>query len=134
MSSVLLLAITIGFFILCNIFVIFGLKKTRARPTGRRGSGIKGKIRNKIENIVQVKMLFIIPTKTIDGIKDKIKTMTTDLISVQSGKMIRATSPIDEEDALNKYKQGNNLEMVIEHSILDDEYDRFMAEIELSEN
>jgi hypothetical protein len=70
--------------------------------------------------------------KTIDGIKAKIKIITTDLITVQSGKMIRDTSPIDEENALNKYK--NNLEMVIEHLKLDDEYDRFMAEIELSEN
>jgi hypothetical protein len=326
MSSILLLVITIGFFILCNIFIIFSLKKIRAKPTDRRVGGIKGKIRNKIENIVQVKMLFILPksiilmyndlmkiekklgllrkniktvknniqalknnrnggniddifskqgkyysylgkyydeycslytesrfnfyiilvkdilinknkiytvdvnhfietiendmeftrhtlteennfdqclkiiddakavkyflghinddlagqmdfmeegyaesadiddfmeefeefknqlsnktkrqqtendilfkklNKTIDGIKAKIKIMATDLITVQSRKTIRNTSPIDEENALNKYKQKNNLEMVIEHSMLDDEYDRFMAEIELFEN
>jgi hypothetical protein len=72
--------------------------------------------------------------KSMEAIKKLIPNVTAYLITVQSHKIIGDTSPIDEENILNIYKQENGLEMIFEHSKkLDEEYDRFAAEIELSE-
>ncbi|MDR3166924.1 MAG: hypothetical protein LBT93_03185, partial [Treponema sp.] len=64
-----------------------------------------------------------------------IQAAAAHLIAVQSNKAIGETSPIDEENELNKQKQENSFDMIMEHSkTLDDEYDRFMAEMELTGN
>jgi hypothetical protein len=61
--------------------------------------------------------------------------MAAYLIAVQSSKVIGDTSPIDEENVLNMQKNENTFVMIIEHlKTMDDEYNRFMAEVELSEN
>ncbi|MDR2630004.1 MAG: hypothetical protein LBC60_03675 [Spirochaetaceae bacterium] len=71
---------------------------------------------------------------SIKAINRKIQEAAVYLITVQSNKLIGDTSPIDEENILNMQKKENNFNMILEHSkALDDEYDRFMAEMELME-
>jgi hypothetical protein len=72
--------------------------------------------------------------KSMAAIKKTIPGVTVYLVTVQSHKIIGDTSPLDEEHTLNIYRQENDLDMIFEHSKkLDEEYDRFAAEIELSE-
>jgi hypothetical protein len=76
-------------------------------------------------------------TKTntsMSAIKRKINMAAASLITLQSNKVIGNTSPLDEENALNILKKENDFDSIIESSkTLDTEYDRFMAEVELSE-
>jgi hypothetical protein len=72
---------------------------------------------------------------SIKSINEKIQETAAYLITVQSSKIIGDTSPIDEENILNMQKQKNDFDIIIEYSkTLDDEYNRFIAEVELSEN
>jgi hypothetical protein len=81
------------------------------------------------------KLLFNNFNKSMTAITKKISMLAAYLVSVQSHKIIGDTSPIDEENELKIYKQENSHGMILEHSRkLDGEYDRFVAEIELSEN
>jgi hypothetical protein len=73
--------------------------------------------------------------KSLKVIRKKISMLTTYLISIQSRKTFGETSPLDEKEMLNRFKKENGFEKFIEYSRkLDEEYDRFLAEIELSEN
>jgi flagellar basal body rod protein FlgF len=71
---------------------------------------------------------------SIKAVNGDIQALAAYLITIQSNKIIGDTSPIDEENALNIQIKGNGLNTIIEYSrALDDEYDRFMAEVGLSE-
>jgi hypothetical protein len=72
---------------------------------------------------------------SIKAINGKIQAAAEYLITIQSNKIIGNTSPIDEENILNIQKKENAFTTIVEYSkTLDDEYDRFMAEVELSES
>jgi hypothetical protein len=79
----------------------------------------------------------MVPEKTnasIKAIDGKIRRAAEYLIAVQSDKIIGSTSPVEEENILNMQKKENAFTAIVECSkTLDDEYDRFMAEVELSE-
>jgi hypothetical protein len=95
----------------------------------KKQSSEKGENQKKYEGALEKTNTSI---KTING---KIQKMAVSLITLQSNKVIGDISPIDEEDVLNIQKKENNFDMIIEYSkTLDDEYDRFIAEVELSEN
>jgi hypothetical protein len=70
---------------------------------------------------------------SIKAVNRKIRTAAAYLITAQSNKIIGGTSPLDEENELNVQKGKNDFAGIIESSkTLDDEYYRFMAEMELS--
>jgi hypothetical protein len=71
----------------------------------------------------------------LKAINGKIQSAAEYLITLQSNKIIGATSPVDEENILNVQKKENAFATISEYpKTLDDEYDRFMAEVELSEH
>jgi hypothetical protein len=71
--------------------------------------------------------------KTMAAINRKIPQITSCLITVQSHKTIAGTSPIDERNLLDMYSREYDLEMDIKQvRQLEDEFDRFTAEKELS--
>jgi hypothetical protein len=98
-------------------------KKSKETPPGKDGDGEKQD------------MVFKKTNASIRAINRKIQAAAVYLITLQSNKIIGDTSPIDEENALNMQKKEHDFTTSINYSkILDDEYDRFMAEVELSEN
>ncbi|MDR2435360.1 MAG: hypothetical protein LBD47_12460 [Treponema sp.] len=87
------------------------------------------------EKDLKNQVLFKNFNKSMAAVNKKIPVLAAYLVSVQSHKIIEDTSPVDEENELNIYKQVNSLGMILENSRkLDEEYDRFIAEKELSEN
>ncbi|MFP3090975.1 hypothetical protein LQZ21_11690 [Treponema sp. TIM-1] len=79
-------------------------------------------------------MEFIELNESMKAIEKKISHITSDLISAQSSEIIAGTSPIDEKNLLDIYKQEYDFEAALEHlRKSDDEHDRFMAEKELSD-
>jgi hypothetical protein len=98
-------------------------KKSKKQPSGQN------------ENEEKYDMVLEKTNESIRAIKEKIQEAAAYLITVQSNKIIGDTSPIDEENALNMQMKEKGFNTIIEYSkTLDDEYDRFMAEVELSEN
>jgi hypothetical protein len=72
--------------------------------------------------------------QTITAINRKLSTVTAYLVTLQSNKIIGEISPVDEKSMLDLYKKEGDPDALMEYSKkLDDEYDRFMAEIELSQ-
>ncbi|MDR0719422.1 MAG: hypothetical protein LBF78_07275 [Treponema sp.] len=97
-------------------------RTSKKQPAGKEEDGKK------------TDMTFGRTNASIMAINGKIGALAAYLITVQSNKIIGGTSPIDEENTLNIQKQKNDFDMISEHSkTLDDEYDRFMAEVELTE-
>jgi hypothetical protein len=125
-----------GFEIITKIYPadgsIFGihideLKEYMGNRSKEQPLGKKGNKKNK-------DMVLKKTNASISDINKKINTAAAYLITVQSNKAIGATSPLDEENALNIQKNKNDFISIIGYSkILDSEYDRFMAEVELSE-
>jgi hypothetical protein len=69
----------------------------------------------------------------IAAIGEKIRQAAMHLITIQSHEIIGGTSPLADANILNRYTQNHDFEEIIVHSKkLNDEYDRFAAEIELS--
>jgi hypothetical protein len=97
-------------------------KKSKKQPPGNDEDGDE-------HNMVFRKI-----NTSIKAIEEKIQAVALYLISIQTNKIIGDASPIDEENALNIQQEENAFNAVIEYSKeLDDEYDRFMAEVEVSE-
>jgi hypothetical protein len=98
-------------------------KKSKKQPSGQD------------ENEEKYDMVLEKTDASIKAIGEKIQDAAAYLITIQSNKIIGDTSPIDEENALNIQLKENGFNTVVEYSKkLDDEYDRFMAEVEISEN
>jgi hypothetical protein len=71
--------------------------------------------------------------KTMEKIDGDINIIMNNLIAIQSGGIIAKTSPIDDEHLLEIDKRENELKQAIDLSAsLDNEYDRFAAEMELT--
>ncbi|MDR2784298.1 MAG: hypothetical protein LBB83_00115 [Treponema sp.] len=89
----------------------------------------------KSENEEKYDMVLEKTNASIKAIEEKIQAAAAYLITIQTNKNIGGTSPIDEENALNIQINEDSFNTIIEYSkTLNDEYDRFMAEVELSEN
>jgi hypothetical protein len=105
---------------------IFFTDENTNKESKKRQSG-KG------ENSEKRDMVLKKTSASIKAVNEKIQSAAEYLIAVQSNKIIGNTSPLDEENMLNMQKKENAFTAVVEHSkTLDDEYDRFMAEVELS--
>lgn len=90
------------------------------RGTSNRNNGASGD------------MIFDEIAKTMADLNKKIPLITVCLISAQSHKTIAGISPVDEKNLLDIYKKYD-FEIDIEHlKQLEDEFDRFTAEKELS--
>jgi hypothetical protein len=119
-----------GFKIIADIegtIAIFFTDENTSKKSKKQQSG-KGENREKYD------MVFEKTNASIKAINGKIQSAAEYLIALQSNKIIGNISPIDEENILNIQKKKNTFTTTIECSeTLDDEYDRFMAEVELSE-
>jgi hypothetical protein len=119
-----------GFKIITDIegtIAIFFTDENTNKESRKQQSG-KGENREKYD------MVFEKTNAAIKAINRNIQSAAEYLITIQSNKIIGDTSPIDEEKILNMQKKKNAFATIIEYSkTLDDEYDRFMAEVELSE-
>jgi hypothetical protein len=71
--------------------------------------------------------------ETMEKIDGDINIIINNLIAIQSRGILAETSPAADENLLEIYKRENELNRVIDYSVsLDNEYDRFAAEMELT--
>jgi hypothetical protein len=71
--------------------------------------------------------------ETMAALENRFPRITTWLIAVQSHKIIAGVSPVDEKNFLDMYGQDCDFNMDMEHvRRMEDEFDRFTAEKELS--
>jgi hypothetical protein len=98
-------------------------KEAKRRPAG------KGENREKYNTVFEK------TNAAIKAVNGKIQEAAAHLVTLQSNAIIGGASPIDEENALNLQMRENSFTTILEYSkTLDDEYDRFMAEVEVTSN